>query len=431
MYLRKIVRHKDGKSHAYWALVESYRTARGPRQRIVAYLGEMDAGGRLGVHLAAEGAQSYQPSLSDAIEPRWVEVNVNGVRTERAREFGGVWLGFELLKHLGLYSFLQEVLPQGREEIPWADMAAILVLARLCEPSSELYVAEHFYPRSALADLLGIPAHKVNDDRLYRALDQLLPHKEALETHLKERMGGLFGLHYDLLLYDITSTYFEGQAEKNPQAKRGYSRDRRPDCKQVLIGLVVTREGIPLGYEVFDGNTPDVTTLKGMVQTMEARYGVADRIWVLDRGMVSEANMAFLANPPRNYIVGTPRSLLKEFEKELGSDDDWQTLPNGVEVKSCRSARPDEVLILCRSAERKAKEQAIQERFVQRIEDGLTKIQKACAEGRIKELSVAERRVGRLLGRNSRAAGLFDIKVRQPEDGKLQLTWRKRKEPLA
>jgi hypothetical protein len=220
MYLRRCYRKKDGKRHAYWALVESYRTGRGPRQRVVAYLGEMDEAGRVGVQRQAEHRdRSWQTALfQNQTEPEWVEVDLKGVRVERSRAFGGPWLGVELCRRLGLIEFLEEIMTCGREEIPWPVMALILVLGRLCEPSSELHLAEHFYEASALADLLGVPVDKVNEDRLYRALDQLLPHKEKLEKHLKNRLGELFDLNYDLLLYDVTSTYFEGEAAANPLA---------------------------------------------------------------------------------------------------------------------------------------------------------------------------------------------------------------------
>jgi len=425
MYIRKITRKKDGKTHAYWALVESRRTARGPRQHIVAYLGEMDAAGRIGVKQAAEGRSSQQVKLFDALEPEWVEVNVRAVRTERVRDFGDIWLAFELLKRLGLYEFFHQVMPVGRETIPWADLACVLTIARFCEPSSELHIAEHFYGHTALADLMGIPNDKVYDNRLYRALDQLLPHKQALEKHLKERFGELFNIQYDLLLYDVTSTYFEGNATNNPQAKHGYSRDKRPDCKQVCIALVVTKEGIPLGYEVFDGNRNDSTTVEEIVEAMETRYGTADRIWVMDRGMVSDHNIEFLKQNARRYIIGTPKSLLKKFEHELLSEN-WQQVHEGLEVKKCAS--PDgseETFILCRSAARKEKEQAIVERFSLKIEKELERIQTACEAGRLKDPAVAERRIGRLLQRNSRAAGLFDIKVVKKQDDTLRLTWNK------
>ena len=266
MYLRRCYRRKDGKRHAYWALVESFRTARGPRQRVVAYLGELDEQGRLGVQRAAQPAAELQSELFDqAPDAEWVEVDLRGVRVEHSRPFGGSWLGLMLLRQLGLSELLETLLPCGREEVPWSTMTLVLILGRLLDPSSELHLAEHGYEASALAELLGVPAAKVNDDRLYRPLDRLLPHKPALEKHLKQRLGELFDLDYDLLLYDVTSTYFEGMAAANPQAQRGYSRDHRPDCKQVNIAMVVSRSGLPLGYEVFAGNRSDVTTVKEIV----------------------------------------------------------------------------------------------------------------------------------------------------------------------
>lgn len=415
MYLRKLTRRKDGKTHAYWAMVESYRTSRGPRQRVVSYLGELDAANDV-------PPEHADPTVADHLKPLWKTINLKGVRTERNREFGAVWLGWQLCQRLGLLDFLREQLPNGKEEIPWSELALILILARLCHPSSELYVAEHFYEQSALPDLLGIPADKVNDDRLYRALDKLLPHKTSLEKFLKERLGSLFNIEYDLLLYDITSTYFEGEAEHNSQAQRGYSRDQRSDCKQVCIALVVTRDGLPLGYEIFDGNTQDVTTLQKMVETIEKRYGQANRIWVVDRGMVSKENLAFLAQPPRRYIVGTPKSLLKKFDHHLLSQN-WQSIRQGLEVQYCTTPEyGQEVFILCRSADRRAKEHAMAERFHQRVQKGLLQIQKSCAQGRLREARIAERRIGRLLERNSRVARFYNIAVRQ-DDGRLSIDW--------
>ena len=274
-------------------------------------------------------------------------------------------------------------------------------------------------PRAAFApglgDVLNIPATKVNDDRLYRALDQLLPHKEALEQHLKERLGTLFGLDYDLLLYDITSTYFEGAAAANPLAQRGYARDHRPDCKQVLIGLVVTRDGYPLGYEVFAGNRQDGTTVKTIVTRMEARYGGPGRIWVLDRGMVSDATLDWLKARGSRYIVGTPRSRLREFADAVRHGG-WEAIRDGLDVQRCADAHGTETFLLCRSADRAVKEQAMRERFVGRIEAGLAKIAAACQRQRC-DVGKIERRVGRLLGRNTRAAGLFHVVVTRRADG--------------
>ncbi|NLX99209.1 MAG: IS1634 family transposase, partial [Rhodopirellula sp.] len=339
------------------------------------------------------------------------------------RDFGGPWLGLQLVEQLGLKDFLDRTIPDGREEIPWSLMALVLILCRLCEPSSELHIAEHFYAQSALADLLGISPEKINEQRLYRALDAILPHKEALETFLKNRLGELFGIEYDLLLYDVTSTYFEGQAERNPLAQRGYSRDHRPDCKQVCIGLVVSKCGMPLGYEVFAGNRADVTTLQEIVETMERRYGRADRIWVGDRGMVSAENIAFLKQSGRRYIVGTPKSMLKQFERELLSED-WRSIRDGLEVKLCPSPDGDETFVLCRSRDRREKEKAMHDRFERRIEEGLQRIAAACERQRQQPLVIAQR-LGRLMGQNSRAAGLFHTEVKTLTDGRVSLHWEK------
>jgi hypothetical protein len=358
------------------------------------------------------------------VEPRFVEVDRAGIRVENCRQFGGPWLELELTKRLGLDAFLERALPPGRERVPWSLTALILVVARLCEPSSELHIAEHFYRQTALADLLGVSSERVDDNRLYRGLDALLPHKRALEAFLRQRFGELFAIEYDLLLYDVTSTYFEGQAEANPLAKRGYSRDHRPDCKQVCIGLVVTRCGLPLGYEVFAGNRRDSTTLQEIVETMEARYGQADRIWALDRGMVSEENLDFLRAGGRRYIVGTLKSQLKRFERQLLSQE-WRAVRDGLEVQLC--ACPDggpETYVLCRSRDRRQKERAMHERFERRIEEGLTKIAAACARASQKAGTI-ERRVGRLLGQNTRAAGLFDVRVQADAQAAAQIAWTK------
>jgi transposase len=425
MYLRPIYRSKDGKRHAYWALMESVRTVRGPRSHVVAYLGSLPEATRRGVGEAAAGHGPVQESLPRK-EAAWVEVDTSRVRVERLREFGGPWLGRELLHQAGLDTFFSETIAGGREEVPWAVMAQVLVLSRFCDPSSELHIAEYFYRHSALPDLLGIPAEKINEDRLYRALDQLLPHKEALERHLKERLGTLFGLDYDLLLYDVTSTYFEGEANGNPQAQRGYSRDGRPDCKQVCIGLVVSRCGMPLGYEVFAGNRHDSTTMEEIVETMERRYGRSNRIWVMDRGMISQEHIEFLQQHGRRYLVGTPKSALKKFEHELLSQN-WQAIREGLEVKQCPSPDGQEVFILCRSADRREKEKAMHERFAKRIREGLEQIAKACSKKKLDPLTVAQR-VGRLRGLNSRAAGLFDVHIEPRPNGGVDVTWRELEE---
>ncbi|MCI0353700.1 MAG: IS1634 family transposase, partial [Acidobacteria bacterium] len=418
MYLRHTTVTKRGQTHTYWRLVRSVRVGRKVRQQTVAQLGELDAQGRVRARALAEAIVGVerQPGLFDDVVPAEpITVQLGRLRLERGRRFGDVWLGWRLWQAVGLEHWLEQLLPVQRADIPWAKMAAVLVIARLCEPSSELHIAEDWCRRTALADVLGIPEAKVNDDRLYRALDQLLPHKEALEGQLKERLGTLFGLEYDLLLYDITSTYFEGAAAGNPQAQRGYSRDHRPDCKQVLIGLVVTRDGYPLGYEVFAGNRNDSTTVKELVTRMEARYGREQRIWVLDRGMISDATLAWLQARRSRYLVGTPRSRLKEFADAVRHGP-WQAIRDGLEVQRCATVGGDETFLLCRSADRAAKEQAMRERFMGRIEAGLTKMRAACERQRC-DVGKVERRVGRLLGQNTRAAGLFDVVVERRPNG--------------
>jgi transposase len=427
MFLRPTFVWKNGRREAYWRLVESYRTQNGPRQRTVAYLGQIDEASRLGVQqAAAPRVPSSQRRLfaESETEPRYVEIDRTRVRVENCRQFGGPWLALELVKRLRLHEFLKRALPRGQEHVPWSLTALILVISRLCEPSSELRIAEHFYRQSALCDLLGVSIDKVDDNRLYRGLDEVLPLKQALEKFLKEQFGELFAIEYDLLLYDVTSTYFEGQADGNPLAQRGYSRDHRPDCKQVCIGLVVTRCGLPLGYEVFAGNRHDSTTLEEIVETMEARYGKAQRIWVLDRGMVSEDNIEFLKKGQRRYIVGTPKCQLKRFEQQL-LPQDWHAIREGLEVKLCCCPEGgEETFILCRSRDRREKEQAMHARFEKRIEEGLVKIAASCAKRR-QQVAPLERRVGRLLGKNTRAAGLFDVQIRVDQNGAAQIQWEK------
>jgi transposase len=427
MYLRHTTVTKNGKSRVYWRLVRSVRVGSKVRQETVAQLGELDAQGRVRARALAQAIVGIerQPGLfEDDLPTEPVAVRLNQLQLERGRRFGDVWLGWQLWQAVGFERLLAQVLPEGHEQVPWARMAAILVIARLCEPSSELHIAEDWFRRTALGDLLDVADAKVNDDRLYRALDQLLPHKERLEAQVKERLGNLFGLEYDLLLYDVTSTYFEGLAHANPLAQRGYSRDHRSDCKQVCIGLVVSREGYPLGYEVFAGNTNDSTTVQHIVTRMEARYGQQGRIWVLDRGMVSDANLAWLQQRGSQYIVGTPKSRLQQFATQVRTGT-WAEVRDGLEVQRCASSDGSaETYILCRSRDRATKEQAMRERFIQRIEEGLARIAAAC-QRRSCDVGAIERRVGRLLGKNTRAAGLFRVTVERDAAGRAALRWTK------
>ena len=419
MYLRHTVRRKDGKTHRYWQLVRSVRIGKKVRQEIVAQLGELDAKGRLRASELARrlGGHAEQAGLFDPpLDKEVVEVRLNGVKLERVRRFGDVWLGCKLWRMAKLDEFFEAHLPRGEETIPWSMMAKILTVARLCEPSSELHIAEDWLRKTALADILGIDEDKINEDRLYRGLDKVLPLKAALEAHVKKQWEGLFAIQYDLLLYDITSTYFEGKMDGNPQAVRGHSRDHRPDCKQVCIGLIVTRDGMPLGYEIFPGNLHDSKTVKTVVEMIESRYGKADRVWVMDRGMVSDDILTWMREGGRRYLVGLPKSELKKHAAELADAEGWKSVRGGVAVRYARAVPGEEgdgadLLLLCRSDDRREKEAAMQELFSKRIEAGLVKLQCRCQRAaRSLSLEKIQRQVGRLLQRNQRAARSFIIR---------------------
>jgi transposase len=430
MYLRHTTLTKNGKTHVYWRLVRSVRQGRKVVQQTVAQLGELDAQGRARARALARGiagealhAQCSLFETDDGLEA--LPVKLGEVRLERSRSFGAVWLGWLLWRALKLDELCCEALPAGRESVAWSEVAAILAIARLCEPSSELHLAEQWYRTTALEDLLQVPAESVYDERLYRALDRLLPHKEAIERHLVKRFGELFELDYDLLLYDVTSTYFEGLADP-AIARRGYSRDHRPDCVQVNIALVVTRQGMPLGYEIFPGNTADVATVEEIVAAMERRFGRAQRVWVMDRGMVSAENIAWLNETGRRYVIGTPKAQLKRFSRELADPADWRRIREDIEVKICRGPQGEETFLLCRSAARVDKERAMHERFCLRIEAGLERLgRRIDAARRPLDVKALERQIGRLLGRNSRAAARYAIAIEDDatRDAGLTLKW--------
>src|SRR6266702_3697988 len=416
MYLRHTTIRKDGKVHRYWRLVRSVRVGRRVIQQTVAQLGELDEQGRVQARALAHrliGTPERAQLFDDGSEQ--LTVRLKGIRIERPRQFGDVYLALALWRGTGLEVLCERLLPIGKESIAWAKMAAVLVAARFCEPSSELHIAEDWYRRTALSDLLQLGDEEVNKDRLYRGLDHLLAHKVDLEAHLSQRCGELFAVQNEVLLYDVTSTYFEGQAEANPQAQRGYSRDHRPDCKQVCIALVVTFDGFPLGYEVFAGNTHDSKTLQTIVATMEARHGVVGRVWISDRGMASAENLAWLRETGRRYIIGAPKSELKKFGSELAAPDGWRTVHEGVEVKLAGHPETGETVILCRSADRRSKERAMHDKFSRRIEEALERL--AARIGRSKrrlDPATVNRQIGRILQQNQRAAARFAI-VLEPD----------------
>src|SRR5580693_5159202 len=413
MYLRHTTRRKDGKVHRYWSLVRSVRVGRRVIQQTVAHLGEIDERGRIEARALARhliGAPEQAQLFDDGSDHLTVPVRLKGIAIERSRQFGDVYLALALWRGIGLEELCERLLPIGQERIAWAKLAAVLVAARFCEPSSELHIAEDWYRRTALCDLLQLGDEEITKDRLYRGLDHLLVHKAALEAHLSQRCGELFAVTNEVLLYDVTSTYFEGRADRNAQAQRGYSRDHRPDCKQVLIALVVTFDGFPLGYEVFAGNTHDSRTLQTIVAAMEARHGMLGRVWISDRGMASADNLAWLRSTGRRYIIGAPKSELKKFSSALATADGWRTVHEGVEVKLTLHPETEETVILCRSADRRSKERAMHDKFSQRIEEALQRLAARLARAKKRvDPAVVNRQIGRILQQNQRSAARFAI----------------------
>jgi transposase len=432
MFLRSNRRTKDGKDHTYWSLVETARTTDGPRQKTLCYLGELNSSSQARwlrtVEVFNEQGQAQQLKLfpSDVEpptdDPQVARVLLNRVRLERTRQFGACYLGLELWKRLQLDRFFEEAVDAYDADVPWSRIAAVLAINRLCAPGSELAIEERWYPTTALDDLLEIAAGKINDTRLYRCLDHILPQKTKLEQHLKQRYGELFGAEFDVLLYDLTSTYVEGAAEKNPMMRRGYSRDHRPDCEQMVIALIVNSEGFPFSYETFDGNRADVSTMETILRMVERKYGKARRIWVMDRGIVSEENLQAIRRRGGQYLVGTPRSQMKQFEEELLKDD-WTQVRPDVEVKQVSVPQGEETYILCRTAGRKEKEKAIRNRFSARMEDALTRLGKSVAAGRLKDRHKMERRLGRIQANHSQVNDLYEVALRDTPDG-VRLNWK-------
>jgi transposase len=429
MFLRRNRRTHQGETYEYWTLVQTVRTSKGPRQKVVATLGKepgIEPQARRGweqIEAMLEGhAPSVQGSLGRPLPaaPQWAQVDTGGVRVERVRDFGQVYLALCLWRRLGLHTVLQELIEPGREDVPWEQVACILTVARFCGNKSELEVAERWYADSALEDLLHVPFRRINDARLYRGLDVLHAHKDKLCAHLMQRYEDWFGVGFEFLLYDVTSTYFEGQAQRNEKAARGYSRDQRPDCKQVNIGLVVTPEGaLPIAYEIFAGNRADVTTVEEMIEMMESKYGKAKRIWVMDRGMVSEENIDFLRERDARYIVGTPKGQLRQFEAQLLDANDWSEVQPGVEVKLLGhpDGRGREQYVLCRSTDRQKKEAAMLALQRQRLLAKLHQTDASLRKHPAKDPGAVERRIGRWLGRYAAAGRLLSVHVERSAEG--------------
>jgi transposase len=431
MFLRPNHRSKDGKEHTYWSLVESVRTPNGPRQRTLCHLGELNGSDHarwlrtVGVFNEQGEAQQLKLFPSHVQPPpddsQVACVLVNKVRLERTRQFGACYLGLELWRRLELDRFFEQAVDDDPADVPWSRVAALLAINRLCAPGSELAIEQRWYPSTALDDLLGIEDGRINDTRLYRCLDRILPHKTKLEQHLKQRYGELFGAEFDVLLYDLTSTYVEGAAEKNPMIRRGYSRDHRPDCEQLVIALIVNQEGFPFSYETFDGNRADVSTMETILRMVERKYGKARRIWVFDRGIVSEENLAAIRKRGGEYLVGTPRSRMKQFEAELLKED-WTQVRPEVKVKQVAIPQGEETYILCRTEGRQEKEKAIRKRFSSRMEDALKRLAKTIAAGRLKDRNKMERRLGGIQARHGSVRDMYEVALRDTPEG-VRLFW--------
>ena len=431
MFLKRSRRKKNGEVYEYWNLVKTVRTSKGPRHEVVAALGKapgLDNQTRRGWENimdlldGVEGRErSYQPELNQEClsddnkavsSPQWAQVDVTGISVERVRDFGGVFLALALWRRLGFHSLLNKLIEPGKETVSWEVVACILTIARFCGNKSELEVAQRWYRDNALEDLLGVDWNQVNDSRLYRGLDILDAHKDALCKHLLERYVDWFGVEFEFLFYDVTSTYFEGQAAKNAKAKRGYSRDKRPDCKQVNIGLVVTPEGLAIGYEVFDGNRADVTTVEHIVEEMESKYGQANRVWVMDRGMVSESNLKYLRDRTATYIIGTAKSQLKEYQTQYLDENDWTKVHDGLEVKLVElcDKKTSEHYVMCRSQERVQKESAILESRKLKLLAKLSEIH-ASLEKRPANVNKTYLRVGRWMGQYTAVSKYYEVEV--------------------
>jgi hypothetical protein len=376
MFLRSTNRKKDGKSHRYYSVVENQRVSGDKTvQRTVLYLGEINDSQQTAWRRTLEvfdEEQQQTRNLSLFPDDREVpaetldslQVNLAGLELRRPRPFGNCWLASELWRQLGLTEFWRERLPAGREDVSWEKVLRLLVVNRLLEPGSEFRVHRHWFVESAMDELLGADFAVAGKDRLYRCLDRIVEHKQELFVHLKQKWAELFAADFEVLLYDLTSTYFEGGMEECDKAKRGYSRDSRPDCVQVVIALIVTPDGFPLAYEVMDGNTSEQKTLQPFLDRIEKAYGQARRVWVMDRGIPTEATLKKMRERKISYLVGTPKGSINKHEKQ------WLTLPwkqvrDSVQVKLYE--HQEELYVLARSDGRQAKEIAIRRKRVVRL----------------------------------------------------------------
>jgi transposase len=437
VFLKTHCVRKDGKEHRYYSLCESLRVSRKRvLQRQVLHLGELNSTQverwQRTIEVIKEDGRRHQmrlfakrdgEAMASAAPEDVAEVQLSSLVVRHPRSFGACWIGCKLFEQLGLREFWQQALGEQAGAVPWAKVVELLVVNRLVAPRSELFIHEKWFGQTAMGVLLDAEATVADKDRLYRALDRMVEHKPALEKHLASRWKDLFGASFDVLLYDLTSTYFEGDAAEVEKAQRGYSRDHRPDCKQVIIALVVTPEGFPLSYEVFDGNRPDVTTLDEMLDVVEARHGRARRVWVFDRGIVSEENLERLRRRGASYLVGTPRSALKIYERRL-LEGDWQNVSTEVEVQLV--AEDQETYVLARSHARAQKERAMRLRVIRGLMRDLIRLRRSIRDGRIKDTDKLLMRLGSLSERYPQAWRY--VKIRHEE---LPLRWQWDRQALA
>ena len=411
MFLRSHRRVKDGKEHRYYSIEESRRLQSGRVvQRRVLYLGEINgsqqAAWRKTLEVFDEQQQGYttlslfaedRPVPAEAVDS--VQVKLSEMKLRRARPYGNCWLGCELWRQLELDGFWEQKLERGREEVRWAQVLELLVVNRLIDPGSEFRLHRQWFDQSAMDVLLGVDFAVAEKDRLYRCLDRILKHKRDLFVHLQQRWKNLFEVSFDVLLYDLTSTYVEGEAEQNPKAKRGYSRDGRPDCKQVIVALVITPEGFPLAYEVMDGNTSDKTTLRGFLAKIEELYGKARRVWLMDRGIPTEAVLQEMRETERQmfYLVGTPKARVSKYEKQW-LELPWQKVRDSVEVKLF--SQDGELYVLAKSEGRQQKEIAIRRKKLARLLRKLRRMRKSLPsrDQLLLRMGAAKKEAGRAFG---------------------------------
>lgn len=387
MFLRSYKRRKNGKGHEYFSVVENRRLINGKTvQRTVLYLGEITSSQedtwRKTLEVFDQDIGKTQQKLLFADDAAIAECDIDSIKIKlsqmqlcRPRSFGDCWLACHLWQKLGLDEFWSDRLDSLRSDISWAKVLELLVVNRLIHPGSEFYIHRQWFDKTAMDELLGMDYRIASKDRLYRCLDRILEHKEDLCKHLKSKWQDMFGIEFDVLLYDLTSTYFEGLCEQNPKARFGYSRDKRSDCRQVVIALIVTPEGFPLGYEVLPGNTLDKTTLRFFLKKIESMYGKARRLWVMDRGIPTEEVLAQMRDENIQYLVGTPRAMLNKLQYKL-LELEWKQANDNVVVKLL--AQDNELYVLAKSKDRRAKERAIRKHKLRKYLQGLARLRKNC-----------------------------------------------------